>query len=643
MTKVVVCTQCQQPVPGDAPQGCCPVCLLRLGQSAAASTPGFAGPDTVHFPAVVEPSADTLDFRGAPLGGRPIGLALTNYDVLAQIGQGGMGIVYKARQRHADRIVAVKVIKNDADLDPEQRSRFGAEAKALARLRHPNIVQVYEVGEERGRPFFSMEYVAGGSLTDRLKNGPLTFEESAHLVEVLATAMHAAHQAGILHRDIKPGNILLETDGTPKITDFGLAKTIDKDDGQTTTGAVLGTPSYMAPEQAAGRNRDVGAATDVYALGATLYVLLAGVPPFRGATKVETAHLVIHAEPTPPSRYRKDVPAELEAICLKCLEKEPARRYAQAADLAEDLARWRRGESTVARPLRWPTKLARAARRRAGLIGAGLLLSAAVAIAAVVFRPADPDAPLRAIEAALQRGERVELIGATGPPRWYRWERGVGTITPSPFNDGAFHFSTMESAYLTVLPDPKITRYRLQAEIRHVTSEKRQTDDRVGFCFGVQTYSAGEHLGMSGLGVFFFDSADLALPPQDRGRNLALFEHFFRLHKPGGADIPHRITVDQKPFAPKLNTWRRIVADVTPEQVVATLESPGTVIAFSPATADYMRTNALIENNAKRMQDLRLTGVNLVWQAPQPNLAIGFYARHSAVSLRNVLIEPLSQ
>ncbi len=277
-------------------------------------------------------------------------VTVPGYEVLGELGRGGMGVVYKARQVGLNRTVALKMILVAECAGGQDRARFKAEGEAVARLQHPNVVQIHEVGEHDDRPFFSMEFVDGGSLAHKARGGPLPPRAAAGLVETLARAMHAAHEYGVVHRDLKPANVLLSADGTPKIADFGLAKRLDVDAGQTRTGSVLGTPSYMAPEQADGRTKEVGPAADVYALGAILYELLTGRPPFKGETAMHTLFQVLSVEPVPPARLRTGVPADLNVICLKCLEKNPRDRYASAAALAEDLRRFLNGEVIAARP-----------------------------------------------------------------------------------------------------------------------------------------------------------------------------------------------------------------------------------------------------------------------------------------------------
>jgi WD40 repeat protein/tRNA A-37 threonylcarbamoyl transferase component Bud32 len=308
--------------------------------------------------------------------GRP---TVAGYEILAELGRGGMGVVYKARQTKLNRLVALKMILSGAHARPEDLARFSAEAEAVAGLRHPHIVQIYDVGEQGGLPFFSLEFVEGGTLADRLDGTPWEAPRAAQMVELLARAMHAAHTAGVIHRDLKPANVLLTADGTPKVTDFGLAKRLDGAGSQTRTGTIMGTPSYMAPEQAGGRTHDLGPATDVYALGAVLYELLTGRPPFRAATDLDTVLQVINREPVPPAQLNAKVPRDLETVCLKCLHKDPARRYASALELADDLRHFLNHEPIRARPVGRVERFGRWCRRNPVVAS----LAAAVAVALV--------------------------------------------------------------------------------------------------------------------------------------------------------------------------------------------------------------------------------------------------------------------
>src|SRR6516165_9326656 len=252
------------------------------------------------------------------------------YEVEAVLGHGGMGVVFRARHLRLGRLVALKMTLAGAYAGSHERERFRREAEAIAALRHTNVVQVYDVGDWAGRPYFTMELIEGGSLAQRLAGSPQPARQAAALLATLAEAMHAAHQGGIVHRDLKPANILLTLDGTPKVTDFGLARRLEGGGGLTLSGVPLGTPSYMAPEQGRGHGDAIGPATDVYALGAILYELLTGRPPFRAETAAATLQQVLAEDPVPPTRLNPRVPRDLEIICLKCLQKQPHCRYPSA-------------------------------------------------------------------------------------------------------------------------------------------------------------------------------------------------------------------------------------------------------------------------------------------------------------------------
>jgi hypothetical protein len=296
---------------------------------------------------------------------KPVPLpVIDGYEIGELLGRGGMGLVFKAVQTALKRPVALKLIVSGAHAGAEERARFRTEAEAVARLHDPGIVQVYEVGDQAGCPYLALEYVGGGSLDQQLDGTPLPPRRAAQLVLDLARAVQHAHEQGIVHRDLKPANILLTESGVAKITDFGLAKLLDVEQGQTQSGAVLGSPSYMAPEQAEGKTRAIGPATDVYALGAILYELLTGRPPFVGASVLETLIQVRTHDPAPPQTLQPHVSVDLAAISLKCLEKNPAQRYPSAAALARDLARFLRGEAVAARKLTVWDQAARLLRHR---------------------------------------------------------------------------------------------------------------------------------------------------------------------------------------------------------------------------------------------------------------------------------------
>jgi hypothetical protein len=372
-------------------------------------------------------AGETLGITGPAVGG--VVRSFGDYELLSEVGRGGMGVVFEARQLSLARIVALKMILSDAHADAAQLRRFRTEAEAIARLQHPGIVQVYEVGEHEGRPFFALEFCPGGTLERKLAGTPMQPRDAAELVRQLAEAMQVAHTAQVIHRDLKPANVLLASGGceppvaqagtggshpplagwVPKITDFGLARKLDVQ-GQTQTGAALGTPSYMAPEQAAGK-KEVGPIADVYALGAILYECLTGRPPFRAATPFDTLRQVVNDEPVPPRQLNARVPRDLETICLKCLQKEPPRRYASAKDLGDDLGRFLRGEPIDARPIGAVGRVAKWARRNPVVAALWALVFVALAagtIASTLFAlDASAEAKLaeqRAGQVSIQKG-----------------------------------------------------------------------------------------------------------------------------------------------------------------------------------------------------------------------------------------------
>ena len=304
---------------------------------------------------------------------------LPGYEILGELGRGGMGVVYRARHLGLNRIVALKTILHGPLAGNDVISRLLSEARAVARFQHANIVQVFDVGEYDGLPFISLEFVDGGTLSGKIAREPQPPRYAAETVEQLARAMQYAHDRGVIHRDLKPTNILLTADGKPKITDFGLAKTVEDDSGRTQSGQVLGTPSFMAPEQARGEVERVGPSADVYALGAILYDLLTGRPPFAGSSVLDTLEMVRNREPVPPGDLTAKLPRDLETICLKCLQKDPARRYASAGELADDLRRFLDGRPILARPVGRFEKAVRWSRRNP--IGAlAVLLAAALVV-----------------------------------------------------------------------------------------------------------------------------------------------------------------------------------------------------------------------------------------------------------------------
>src|SRR5215831_16877784 len=343
-----VCRKCGGKILSDAPEGLCTGCVLETALGIFGDTVAGVGDpgrvDKLERGDVAPTSQSKATARAAKMLGE-----LGDYELLEEVGRGGQGVVFRARQKSLNRIVALKVIGLGQWATRAHLKRFRLEAKAAASLDHPCIVPIYEIDERDGQCYFSMKFVEGGQLDEVVKHAPMSIRQAVELVVKVARTVHYAHEHGILHRDIKPGNILLDKEGEPHLTDFGLARLVESESTVTRTVEVLGTPSYMAPEQAAGNNAKLTSAADVYGLGAVLYQLLTAHPPFAGGTTFETIKLLLDTEPRQPRLWNPKIDRDLSTICLKCLEKDPKRRYSSALAVAEDLERWLRHEPIVAR------------------------------------------------------------------------------------------------------------------------------------------------------------------------------------------------------------------------------------------------------------------------------------------------------
>ena len=391
------CTECGAPIRDRATLGLCPACALRAALSLGGTQEGF-----------------NLE---AELSRTVHG----DYELLEEIGRGGMGVVFRARQKSLNRFVALKVLCGGVFADPSGRKRLLSEASAAARLRHPNIVAVHEAGELDGHAFYSMDFIPGRTLTEVSHSGPVSPNRAAEWLRKIAAAVQYAHSQNVLHRDLKPSNVLLDDADEPRITDFGLAKVLDSAEAATLTGSVFGSPAYMPPEQAAGRVSEIGPAGDVYSLGAMLYELLTGRPPFQGASPQAVIEQVKTVEPVAPRRLNADVPADLETVTLKCLEKDPAQRYTTAQQLADELGRFLEGRPIQARPAGAAEKIWRWSRRHplvASLAGVSLTLLLAVAAVVTVsshrVRASRDQAQMRLAESLLSESHALRLAGEPG-------------------------------------------------------------------------------------------------------------------------------------------------------------------------------------------------------------------------------------
>ncbi len=367
------CRKCGAAIPPDSPQHSCGACLLETGLGS------------------VEPEGE-INVDPAP---SPMLMDFGDYELLEQIGRGGQGVVFRARQKSLNRIVALKVIGLGHWATEANLKRFRLEAEAAARLEHPGIVPIHEVGERDGSCYFSMKFVEGGQLDEVVRCTPMSIRQTAELIVKVARTVHYAHEHGILHRDIKPGNILLDAKGEPHLTDFGLARLVETESTVTRTMEVLGTPSYMAPEQAVGNNAAVSSVTDVYGLGAVLYQLLTGQPPFAGGTTYETIKLLLDTEPRQPRLVNPKIDRDLSTICLKCLEKDPKRRYSSALALAEDLERWLKHEPIQGRRTGIFARGKKWVRRNPSIaVMAAMLLALAVPLGVMVWKSEFPRQPV---------------------------------------------------------------------------------------------------------------------------------------------------------------------------------------------------------------------------------------------------------
>src|SRR5213075_2187892 len=380
MIRVIrICRNCGAKIFSDAPEGLCTGCVLEAAIGVAVAGGDDPGRPASSMPATtpddVAPTSQKTA-RAAELLGE-----LGDYELLDEVGRGGQGVVFRARQKSLNRIVALKVISLGQWASKAHLKRFRLEAEAAARLEHPGIVPIHEVGERDGSCYFSMKFVEGGQLDEVIRRKPMSIRQAAELIGKVARIVHYAHEHRILHRDIKPGNILLDQEGEPHLTDFGLARLVETESTVTRTVEVLGTPSYMAPEQAVGNNAQLTAATDVYGLGAVFYQLLTRHPPFAGGTTYETIRLLLESEPRQPRLWNSKIDRDLSTICLKCLEKDPKRRYPSALALAEDLERWLKHEPILARHTGILTRGKKWVRRNptSALLAASLVALAAAA------------------------------------------------------------------------------------------------------------------------------------------------------------------------------------------------------------------------------------------------------------------------
>ncbi|HJT79232.1 MAG TPA: serine/threonine-protein kinase, partial [Gemmataceae bacterium] len=511
--------------------------------------------------------------------------AFVRYELLEELGHGGMGRVFKARDTVLGRVVALKVLRAGIAAHPEELLRFHREAQAVARLQHRHIVPVFDLSEQEGQPYLTMAYVRGGTLAQHREDFARDVRAAVALVEKVARAVQAAHEQDIVHRDLKPGNILLDDAGEPLVSDFGLAKLLGSGEEVTQTGQVLGTPAYMAPEQAAGQGHDITPATDVWALGVVLYELVTGKRPFEGKG-AEVTRRIQHEEPARPRQVNPALDRGLETVLLKCLEKDPQRRYPSAGALADDLTRWLRGSPVEAAPESRIRRVRRSLSRRLGRKGVAALLALVLLPAGLgllawllTSRPIPGPSPaereqaaaLAAYEYDLDQRQPVTLIGETGLPRYYRWRTNEQRLPlpvqgPQPFFLESYSFSLLD-----LLPDPRTESYRLSADVElrvnnggsagiYCLAEERARPQGTEQYFIALTFAnQGPLVGFAELQPFRYRKSDAERGPNIQQHTFARLPlgpgtwHKLSLEVRGGQEL--RASCDGRP-APPVNLAR---------------------------------------------------------------------------------------
>lgn len=660
------CLRCSRPAALLSPLGLCPSCAATDG-SAAPTPRGFPGATCSALTATATARPDAATATAGTLAA-PAALpqAPPGYELLERLGRGGMGSVYLARDSASERLVAMKFLHHPGDA--EALERFLVELRVLALFDHPGIVRVLSSDFLRASPFFTMEYAPGGSLSRALDSGkPMPVAEAVRLIRAVAEAVAAAHAKGVVHRDLKPSNVLLTADGTVKVSDFGLAKRLDTDDQLTRASGTLGTASYMPPEQVSRKNGEVGKWSDVYGLGATFYHLLTGRPPFRGDTTEETVLRLLSDPPERPRAIRPDIPMALEAVVLKCLEKDPKDRYACVAEFLADLDRYEAGLKPDAPQLTRRRRLKRWARQnRRALAGAACLALLGAAAFGAVWAGTPPTDPRRGgdpvpgpvpapppppaaltpftVELApeqaredLRHGKPVVLVGATAPRTALAWGLGSCDIVDAKKGDTRFSLRSRGAAVLQILPDPVVGRYRLRAELRQdlrvpIPGQKRgAATAHVGIVVGHARARAGDDSVAHALLLVGFNEHDPAAPDRVVGLiDMAVIERPLQLPvliQHAGGNIP------LAPVAGPGADWRELEVEAGDDGV--TLRHAGQSV-HCPA-AELRR---LLNERVDQLRRLPgCEGVELpAWSARS---ALGIWVSESWVSVRNVMLQPI--
>jgi len=658
MTASSSCVRCARPLTSESTGGLCPTCMaagdtiprrpaVRVrkpsGRPSAAvdDTPTASLPARPAVATVTPPPVSAFEPPPQPVPSLATLLPL-GYEYVRTLGNGGMGDVYLVRDTAADRLVAMKFLRSAGSQNCYER--FLNEVRALARLDHPHIVRVLGHDFHRAIPYFTMEYLSGGSLAQELaRAGLFPADRAARVIATVARAVHAAHQAHIVHRDIKPSNILLDESGSPRLSDFGLAKRTDLDYELTTGSGPLGTPYYMPPEQT--RRGSLDARADVYGLGATLYHLLTGQPPFHGH---EDALLrIVQSPPKRPRSIRPEVPLELEAICLKCLEKKPEDRYPSAEALAQDLERFLAGQAPSAPPLTHSRRLRRWVRQHAtGLATAAVALLATIGLVVAAAKlpasgdgPKAPQDPRDQIRAELAAGKPAVLIGQTGQPRWHQWYLGTANFGNSPTGDKSCYFQTNEHVLLELLDDPGIEQYSVSAEVRMINILGRGLEGCCGLYFGRQPNpdpTSQEFI----YAAVFRDFHKSAKPPPGAAQ-FQVMETLWKQQPNQGLLLTHSLQfagLEIPLLESRPGPWRRITARVAPDliQVLWAGEPDEQDLEVARLERDSSGTFLqIVPNNPNNPFLVRSQPP--AWQSRSP---FGIWVLNSSVCLRNVVVTP---
>jgi len=610
------------------------------------------------------PAGDTTDFSLGFTG------VLGPYTLQDVLGRGGMGIVYRAEHRTLRRPVALKTLYGGVEPRLGSLLRFQVEGEAIARLDHPNIVKVYDFGESGDQQYLAMELIDGETLSKKLASGPLECDHAVRLVHALAGAVGYAHDQGVIHRDLKPSNVLITRDGVPKIVDFGLARILRDAPRLTATDAVMGTPNYMAPEQADGRVNDINEQTDVYALGVILYETITGGPLFAGDNKLDILRLVRVGNIISPRQLCSNVSLDLEAICLKCLERSQRDRYRSAHELRQELECVINGTPVIAkRPTRWQL-LGRRVRRRAPVALAVLLVAGCLIGAVAAWMPklvvstvpnGESESVRRELEAELDKGRPATLVGETGYPKWFRWRAGKDSQRTHIEPDGTFSAEMIRphvTGVLELLPDPRTDRYKLTAQIRH---DVGGSGGFVGFYVGHRSYPR-EPTDIQIFHEIRFNAVTASAvagltPPRDPLGAKGLI-----VMPKAGATIPMALmtqlmtdTIDSSAMGAHLNiepgarltalgprngVWFDVEMTVTPDEIVAQLAGSVMRLTRQQLTADgFTLGRNLTYLRVNHPDDAVLHNLRPEF-APRGGAGLTLYP-NAAASVRRVTVTPL--